>query len=1251
MQKHITAADTTTIRVVLITLDNHLAGAVEAAQDAIRHEAPNVEVKFHVAAQWSASPEALARCKADIKTADIIIVTMLFLEEHIRAILPDLEARQPHCDAIAGLMSAGEIMRLTRLGKFSMAAKDSGITALLKRLRGAGRSSSGASSGAKQMQMLKRLPRLLRFIPGAAQDVRAYFILMQYWLAGSDFNIAQMIRFLANRYADGPRLPLRGLLPAADPIEYPEIGVYHPDLPERISETVAALPNNAAARGTVGLIIMRAYVLADDTAHYDGVIRALEAEGYNVVPAFASGLDARPAIEAFFVGADGAASIDALVSLTGFSLVGGPAYNDAEAAQAILTRLDVPYIAAHALEFQTMDDWAASERGLLPIEATMMVAIPEIDGAVGPMVFGGRSESLAGTHGSTGQATHSRAGTGRMRACEERARMLARRVARFASLRRTPVEERRVAIVLFNFPPNAGGTGTAAFLAVYESLFNTLTAMKAEGYDLEVPESVDALREQILTGNAAAYGSDANVADLVSADNHVRREPHLDEIEAQWGPAPGRANAFGSDILICGLRLGNVFIAIQPGFGYEGDPMRLLFEKSFAPTHAFSAFYRYIREDFDANAVLHFGTHGALEFMPGKQVGLTEACWPDRLIGDLPNIYLYAANNPSEGTLAKRRSAAALVSYLTPPIATAGLYKGLQELKASLDRYRGLGPSDQAERAALVDLIREQAGAVDLVEEGVEWGDAADQHIQALGRDVLELEYALIPHGLHIVGEPADDNIMAETIAAIAAASGLTLPREAAGLIVAGRDVNEIIKATGLPGGREMRAEIGRLKRAAQHLSDDSETRAVLRAIAGRYIAPAPGGDLLRTPDILPTGRNVHGFDPFRIPSRFALEDGARQADRLIARHVAETGTLPQSIAIVLWGTDNLKTEGGPIGQALALMGAKPRFDSYGRLSGADLIPLAELGRPRIDVMMTLSGIFRDLLPLQTRMLAEAAFAAASADESASDNFIRRNALAYQARTGADLQTAALRVFSNADGAYGANVNHLIENGNWEDENELADVYSKRKCFAYGCDGKATAHPELLENVLASVDLVYQNLESVEVGVTTIDHYFDTLGGIGRAVTRARGQKAPVYIGDQTSSEGKVRTLNEQVALETRTRALNPKWYEAMLAHGFEGVRQIEAHVTNTLGWSATTGDVSPWVYQQLSQTFVLDDAMRERLAALNPKASARMANRLIEAHERSYWQPDEQTYEALLKAGDELEDHLEGIRPVDAVA
>jgi len=464
-------------------------------------------------------------------------------------------------------------------------------------------------------------------------------------------------------------------------------------------------------------------------------------------------------------------------------------------------------------------------------------------------------------------------------------------------------------------------------------------------------------------------------------------------------------------------------------------------------------------------------------------------------------VYLYAANNPSEATLAKRRANAITITHLTPPLAQAGLYKGFVELKESLTRWRAMRPDDTG-RVDLEKLIRDQANAVDL--------NARD--LERLWLKVLETE-----------GSLGDSDAA----------------REAAAL-----------------------------------MAEDHELPAIMRALSGHFTAPVPGGDLIRSPEILPTGRNIHAFDPFRMPTTFAMADGAKQAKVLLDTHEA----LPRTVAMVLWGSDNIKSDGGPIGQALALMGAKPRFDNFGRLAGADLIPLETLGRPRIDVVMTLSGIFRDLLPLQTRMLAEAALKCAQADEPLAQNFVRAHALAYADEMGCELEQAALRVFSNAEGAYGANVNQLIDSSAFGDK-------------------------------------------------------------------RAKGgAAAPVYIGDQTRGSGKVRTLQDQVALETRARSLNPKFYEGLLKHGHEGVRQIEAHITNTVGWSATTGEVEPWVYQRLSETFVLDAQMRERLAALNPQASMRMANRLLEASDRAYWAPDADTLEALQEAADQLEDHMEGV-------
>ncbi len=1194
------------MRIVVVTMDSHLSGAVTRAEANLKRELPNLQLVIHAADEWGNDAAALAACRDDIATADIVIATMLFLDDHIQAVLPALAARRDHCDAMLCCMSAGEITRLTRLGKFDMSAEATGALAMLKRLKPKSSSNGTSAAGKDQMKMLRRLPKLMKYIPGTAQDVRAYFLALQYWLAGSEENLANMVRMLVDRYAAPVRKPAFGAQKAAAPIEYPDVGLYHPRLGRKIVERLEELPAEGSA-GTVGLLLLRSYVLAGNARHYDGVIAELEAKGLRVIPAFSSGLDQRPAIDKYFV-RNGAVAVDAVLSLTGFSLVGGPAYNDARAAEQVLAKLDVPYVTAHPVEFQTLETWQADPRGLTPVEATIMVAIPELDGGVVPMTFGGRcGRSLTATPcaGCDGKSC-----ARDMVAHPERAEMLAARVLKLVQLRRTERAQKKIALVIFNFPPNAGATGSAAYLGVFASLFNTMTAMKAAGYRVEVPESVDSLREQLIHGNAERMGADANVALRIPVDTHVRKQRWLAQIEAQWGAAPGRANSDGASIFILGGHFGNVFVGIQPAFGYEGDPMRLLFEHGFSPTHAFAAFYRYIREDFGAHAVLHYGTHGALEFMPGKQAGMSGACWPDRLIADLPNFYLYASNNPSEGTIAKRRAGAALISYLTPPVASAGLYKGLLDLKSSIDRWRNLEPdADREQRIALAELIQAQAAIVALADAEPAWAATATARIDRLGGELLELEYTLIPHGLHVVGEPPNAAIRSEMLDA----AGITDPAQ--------------------------RARLDEL------LAVDHEIPGMLHALDGGYLRPAPGGDLLRNTDVLPTGRNLHGFDPFRLPSAFAVQDGMRQADRLLARHMADGQSLPETVAMVLWGTDNLKTEGGPIAQALWLMGTKPKFDGYGRLIGAQLIPLETLGRARVDCVITLSGIFRDLLPLQTKLLAEAALLAASADEPADQNFVRKHALAFQAANGGGIEQAALRVFGNADGAYGANVNLMVGNGAWNDEDELAQAYVKRKGFAYGVSGRPERQDKVMSQLLATVEVAYQNLDSIEVGVTTVDHYFDTLGGISRAVKCARGGRAAsIYIGDQTRGDGCVRTLNEQVALETRTRTLNPKWYEALLDHGYEGVRQIEAQVTNTLGWSATTGEVSPWVYQQMAETYVLDAEMRERIAALNPTASAKIASRLMEAHERRYWAPDEATLEALRRAGEELEDRLEGI-------
>lgn len=1264
------------IRVVVVTLDAHLADAFERARASLERGLPGLTLQMHVAADFGSDPKAADRARADIAQAHVIVCTQLFQEEYANAVLPAVLARREQADAVMCALCTPELVKCTRLGKFDMSGAESrspfSPISLLKKLRGS--RGEGKSSGERQMSALRTLPSILKFIPGTAQDVRAYLLLMQYWLAGSDENIEQMVRYVIDRYATGPRKALKGTLAPAQPQQYPEVGLWHPDLAGRgIIDDIAGLPRvRSADAGTVGVLVGRSYLLAGNVAHYAAVVRALESRGLRVVPAFASALDARPAITRYFTDGRGRGTIDALINLTGFSLVGGPAYNDANAAQDVLRGLDVPYLTLQTLEFQTIDEWKRDARGLNPLQATLQIAIPELDGAIAPTVFGGKGEPKPGMAAASEPIT-------------ERVDRVAERVAKLVSLRRRERAERKLAIVLFNFPPNAGNTGSAAYLAVFPSLQRVLASLKEQGYTVDLPSSADDLRERLTGGNRERFGAPANVHTRIPVDDHVRREVHLAEIEKTWGSAPGRQLSDGQTIHVMGLQLGNIFIGVQPSFGWEGDPMRLLFEGGFSPTHAFSAFYRWVREDFAADAILHFGTHGALEFMPGKQAGLDATCWPDRLIGDTPNVYLYASNNSSEGTLAKRRGNATLVSYLTPPIANAGLYRGLLDLKSTLDRWRALDGGRAAEADTLRALVQSQAAAVELATAEPAWThEETDARIATLRERLLELEYSLIPMGLHVVGEAMAPEARVDVLVEIARGGrpDAELPpigdtvmaghSQRAGDDDTARLAESVVRhavTTLVNTGEASRAaqaakseakahgfKLADDKGLAQHLAllagydaslrEDHEVPGILRALDARYVAPAPGGDLLRNPAVLPTGRNIYGFDPYRVPSAAAMLEGRARAEQLLARHQSETGEFPESVAVVLWGTDNMKSEGTPLAQVMALMGVVPRFDSVGRLTGARLLPLESLGRPRVDVIITLSGIFRDLLPLQVKLLAEAALLCAQADEDPACNFVRKHALATMAETGCDMAQASLRVFSNADGAYGSNVNLLIETGRWENEDELADLFVQRKSFAYGCDGRPTAQPALMKRALSQAALSFQGLDSVDLGATDIDQYVESLGGMTRVIAKERGSAPQVYVGDYNGAKGKVRTLNEQVELETRTKMLNPRWYESQLQYGYEGVRNIAGHMTTTLGWSATggAGAVPQWVYAEVSKTFVLDEAMRERLAQANPDAASGLAQRLLEANDRGFWAPDEATLEALRDAAADLEDRLEGV-------
>jgi magnesium chelatase subunit H len=674
-------------------------------------------------AEWRAA-------EADIAASEIVFVIHVTEGENAARIAAALKRYgERHCAVIA-FNCMPDLMRCTRMGKLDFSklmksrrpgeegGEDSGKSVARKlatwmadfmrgRTPSTGQKSPkrGAPANADQyVKLIGRLPAILKFVPAAGRlgDIKHYLLLFSYFLQPTPNNIRSMLLYAIKHYTPGDYRRIKIDLPEAMPV----VGVYHPDS-SKLFETFDAYKKwYERKRGvpldrdaTIGLLLMRPQIISDARRHYDGLIRAIEEEGLSVIPAISTFMDNRDACSKFFVeevtDEPRRPRVSQIVSLTGFSFVGGPAMNDSEAAADFLKDLNVPFRSMVSLDVQTIENWSQSKLGLNPIQTAMQVAIPEIDGATEPFVYGGLPEQ-----GNQPEPL------------EERCRRVARRLARWNRLSVAPRGDLRLAFLLFCFPPDKGNIGTAADLDVFPSLWNILSKLKSEGYHVDLPGTPEELREKLLGVNSADAGTLGNVVYQMSEDEYRRLCPYVDDIEREWGRAPGTINSNGREILMLGVQLGNALVAIQPTFGYEGDPMRLLMAESGAPHHGFMGLYTYMEKIFCADAVVHVGTHGALEFMPGKQVGLSASCWPDRLIGELPNVYIYSVNNPSEGTIAKRRSYAELVSYLTPPIESAGVYKELASLKDLLAAYRS--SRNETEREHLFEAIEEKARAANL---------------------------------------------------------------------------------------------------------------------------------------------------------------------------------------------------------------------------------------------------------------------------------------------------------------------------------------------------------------------------------------------------------------------------------------------------------------------------------------------------------------------------------------------------------
>jgi magnesium chelatase subunit H len=1306
------------VKVTYVVLEPQYQSALSAAVNQLNTN--NDKVCFEVSGyllEELRDVKNLAMLKKDVEESNIFIGSLIFIEELAEKVVEIVTPLRDNLDACLIFPSMPAVMRLNKLGTFSMAQlgqSKSAIASFMKKKKESG----GFEEG--MLKLVRTLPKVLKYLPSdKAADARNFMNSLQYWLGGSTDNLENFLLMISKAYV--PALKDMDMV-IAEPELFPDTGIWHPTAPAMYEDLKEYLNwydtrkdiTFAKNAPVVGLVLQRSHLVTGDEGHYSGMVMELEARGAKVVPIFAGGLDFSMPVERFFFDPiTKGPYVDTVLSLTGFALVGGPARQDHPKAIDSLKKLNVPYMCTVPLSFQTTEEWTDSSLGLHPVQVALQVALPELDGALEPVIFSGRDSK-----------------TGKSHTLEGRASQIASRALKWANLRKKKNVDKKLAITVFSFPPDKGNVGTAAYLNVFGSIFRVLQGLKKEGYNVgDMPEDEGELINSVLNDKEAKFASpDLNIEHKMSVKEYEKLCLYQEDLHENWGPPPGNLNSDGANLLIYGKKFGNVFIGVQPTFGYEGDPMRLLFSKSASPHHGFAAYYTYIEHVFGADAVLHFGTHGSLEFMPGKQVGMSDNCFPDHLIGSTPNIYYYAANNPSEATIAKRRSYANTISYLTPPAENAGLYKGLKELKELIASYQGL--KDSGRGASIVNSIVTTAITCNLdkdipiVSTNAEVdaknmdNDTRDLIVGKVYGKLMEIESRLLPCGLHVVGCPPSAEEAVATLVNIAGIDRedegiIALPQILAAAI--GKDietiyrandagelkqvqllqditvasrlmVNEFVSKASDPSGRLAAGALGALggmfgnasvalpwgdalqgtmfenkvdvvasrklfeylRFCLEQIVKDNELGALTEALNGEYVLPGPGGDPIRNPKVLPTGKNIHALDPQAIPTSAAIASAKVVVDRLIERQRSENdGKYPESIALVLWGTDNIKTYGESLAQVMLMVGVVPEPDALGRVNKLRLIDLEELGRPRIDVVVNCSGVFRDLFVNQMNLLDRAVKLAAEQDEPYEMNYVRKHAVEQAEELGLSIREAATRIFSNASGSYSSNVNLAVENSSWNDESQLQDMYLNRKSFAFNSDSPGSGmetKTEIFKSALSKVDVTFQNLDSSEISLTDVSHYFDSDPTKLVASQRKDGKMPASFIADTTTANAQVRSLSETVRLDSRTKLLNPKWYEGMLASGYEGTREIQKRLNNTLGWSATSGQVDNWVYEDANDVYMKDPEMQKRLMETNPNSFRKMVANFLEANGRGYWETSDENIERLRNLYMEVEDKIEGV-------
>ncbi len=1106
------------------------------------------------------------------------------------------------------------------------------------------------------------------------------------------------------------------------PAPLPQDGVYRPGRLDAVPLAEYRAAYCDAAKPTAALLFYRAHWVSRNLEFVDAVVDALERRGCNALPVFCSSLreDDGAVFRKYLMTAHGKPNVDVVVCTQSFAMSHQPGLQSNNGGDdgsdilstRVLERLDVPILQA-IVSTEPRAAWLEREIGLSPLDIAMNVALPELDGRIitVPVSF---KEAVEQDASAVGELRRYAPDT-------EQVDSLAALAARYARLRHTPPSERKIAIVLSNYPTKAARLGNAVGLDTPASAVNLLNALQANGYAVtDIPADGDELMRRLIDRCTydAEFLTPQQIRDAegrVSAQAYRALFADLPQdtqaaMTADWGEPPGAVYSDErGDLFMAGLRLGNVFVGIQPPRGFGENPIAIYHSPELAPTHHYVAFYRWLRDDFGADAVLHLGKHGTLEWTPGKGVGLSRSCIPEVCMPDLPHFYPFIINNPGEGTQAKRRSHAVIVDHLVPAMTTADSYGDITRCEQLMDEYARAQGMDPQKLPMLRQQIWEVVQKARLNEDlGVdEIPDDFDDFILHIDGYICELKDAQIRDGLHTLGEAPQGELLVGLLLALTRLNNGGVPglRDALGGAL-GLDYQALMRDRGarvqpdaLPaalnavnGSEPIRSAgdvIERLEALARRLYErlaqtrfdaasvdgildgvlgashrgggadfapvadvlryvcrriypalartTDEIDALLRGFDGRFISPGPAGAPTRgMAGVLPTGRNFYSMDPRSIPSETSWQIGRQLADSLAERYLRDEGAYPESVGISVWGTSAMRTHGDDIAQILALVGVRPVWQEESRrVTALEIIPLAELGRPRIDVTVRISGFFRDAFQNLITMMDDAFHRVAALDEPDERNFVRKHyraELSQKLAGGADAASAEteslFRIFGSKPGSYGAGILQAIDDGGWQTDADLANVYAAWGSYAYGRAHHGVSAAREFRRRFAAIDVATKNQDNREHDIFDSDDYMQFHGGMIATVRALAGENPRQFFGDSSDpSLLHTRDLKEEARRVFRSRVVNPKWMDSMKRHGYKGAFELAATVDYIFGYDATAQIIDDWMYQEVAEKYALDPAMRQFFEQSNPWALRAIADRLMEAADRQMWQnPPEET-------------------------